>query len=47
MVLFVVYEARIGDTSLANECLMVPVGSSRKNGRLTDLAKHQNLHHMQ
>ena len=46
MVLLVIYEAGVGDARLTYKGLVVPVGSSRQNGGLTDLANHQNLHHM-
>ena len=47
MMLFVIYQAAVGDTSLPLEGLMVPVGSSCKNGSLADLANHQDLYHIQ
>lgn len=47
MVFLVIDEAGVGDSSLTLEGLMGPVGSSCKDGSLTDLANHQNLHHMQ
>ena len=47
MMLFVIYEAAVGNTSLPLEGVMVPVGSGCKNGSLADLANHQHLHHMQ
>ena len=47
VVLLVIYEAGVGDTRLTHKGLVVPVGGSRQNGGLTDLANHQNLHHMQ
>ena len=44
MVLSIIDKAAVGDAGLPPEGLMIPVGCCRKDGSLTDLSIHQNLH---